>query len=406
VFCLPLVALFVLRFVEGELSRLGLAWRLGVVLGLQFYLALEVAFSVTIALACALLLALVFVPDRRRRVVTALPPIVVAYAIGLALAAPIVYYALTDLRKTGFTPPQDYVTDLLNFVLPSHVEASGAAWSQTLHYAANATEQGAFLGPLLIVVALFAWRRRRNAGSRFLVACFVLAAYASLGPRLYVAGHSLIPLPTIFGHESVTLPGIGTKSLSVFNNTLPARFAVYTSLAAAVAAALWAASRRAGALTWALPAAAVLLLFPNPTTWTTRYTIPAFFTDASYRACLPANANVLPQPVSSGGQSNLWQVEDAFRFRMAGGRLQTSAPSVFLHPSSTAQISVGYAPVRNQTQLIREYARKYGVTDVIVDPRQASIWTPALDRLATGHKLGGVILYSLTGALPPGCPTS
>jgi len=406
VFCLPLVALFVLRFVEGGLSGKGLALRLGLVLGLQFYLALEVAFSVTLALVCALVLAVLFVPDRRRRVVAALRPILAAYGIAVVIAAPLVYYALTNLRRTGFTPPQDYVADLLNFVLPSHVEAAGAGWTQALHYAANDTEQGAFLGPLLVLVWLFAWQRRRRPGSRFLVACFVLAAYASLGPKLIVAGHSLIPLPTVFGHDSVTLPVVGTKSLSIFNNTLPARFAVYTSLTAAVAAAVWTASRRGGALTWALPAASVLLLFPNPTTWTTRYSIPAFFTSARYRPCLPAGANVLPEPVGSGGESNLWQVADAFRFRMAGGRLQTSPPSVFLHPPATAQISVGYPPVRNQAQLLRAYARRWGVTDAIVDPRQASIWTPALDRIATPHELGGIILYPLSGQLPPGCPTS
>jgi len=64
---------------------------------------------------------------------------------------------------------------------------------------------------------------------------------------------------------------------------------------------------------------------------------------------------VLPGPPGQGGRSNLWQVASKFRFRMAGGRLQTSPPSVFLHPDGIAQISVGYLPVKNQTQLLRGY---------------------------------------------------
>ena len=42
----------------------------------------------------------------------------------------------------------------------------------------------------------------------------------------------MIPLPTVLGHETVTLPGIGTKFLPLFDNILPVRFLVYASLAA------------------------------------------------------------------------------------------------------------------------------------------------------------------------------
>ena len=38
VFLLPLIALAVVRYVQGELDGRGLAWRLGVLFGLQFWL--------------------------------------------------------------------------------------------------------------------------------------------------------------------------------------------------------------------------------------------------------------------------------------------------------------------------------------------------------------------------------
>jgi hypothetical protein len=233
-----------------------------------------------------------------------------------------------------------------------------------------------------------------------------VAAYASLGPHLTAYGHRLLPLPTPFGHDNLTLPGRGTRPFPVFNNTLPVRLALYTSLAVSVAVALWVAGRRRGdRLAILLPVLGVLLLLPNPAVWTTRYSIPPFFTDARYRACLPRDANVLPEPIGGGGEAMLWQAADGFRFTMAGGRIQTSPPQDFIHPDSIAQISVGYAPAENQSGLLALYFAIYGVTDAIVDKRDAATWAPALDEIATQHDIGGVLLYPIGGSLPAGCPT-
>ncbi len=57
VFLIPLVALFVVRFVRSELSARGLAWRLGVLLACQLWISTEVAFTLTVVLALGLLLA-------------------------------------------------------------------------------------------------------------------------------------------------------------------------------------------------------------------------------------------------------------------------------------------------------------------------------------------------------------
>jgi len=408
VFLLPLVALLVLRRVEGTLSPRAFVLWLGLVLGVQLYLALEVGFTLTVALACALVLAYLFVPDERRRLARSVPAIAAAYAVAAVVASPILYYALTDLRKTGFQPPEHFVADLANVVVPTRVEAAGAGWTRSIaaHFPANNTERGAYLGvALLVLLCLYVWQQRRRAGTRFLAAALLLALYASLGPHLTVAGHELIPLPTVFGHEALTLPGIGKTHLALFNNILPIRFTVYFALAAAVIAAIWTARAPAGAA-MALGGLSVLLLVPNPVAWRTTYSIPAFFTNARYRPCIPVGANVLPQPIGSGGDAMLWQVERAFRFRMAGGRLQTSPPSPFHHPQATAQIGVGYLPVRNQPQLLRAYARRFGVSFAIVDERQARTWAPALDRIAQRHELGGVLLYPIGRSLPAGCPSA
>ena len=150
----------------------------------------------------------------------------------------------------------------------------------------------------------------------------------------------------------------------------------------------------------------MLLLVPNPGAgvWATTFSVPDLFTKAQYRPCLAFGGNVLPEPVGMGGQAMLWQAASDFRFRMAGGRLQTSPPSSFLHPDSIAQIAVGYPPVANQTELLREYAQAKGVTAAIVDKRWRPTWSPALERIASGRDVGGVLLYHLGGPPPPqGC---
>jgi hypothetical protein len=64
---------------------------------------------------------------------------------------------------------------------------------------------------------------------------------------------------------------------------------------------------------------------------------------------------------------------------------------------------VGYPPVRNQTQLLRNCFRAKHVTSVIVDKRDAATWVPALDRIARAKDVGGVLLYRVGGVGAPGC---
>jgi hypothetical protein len=412
-FVIPLLALLVLRYTEGAVGRRRVALLSGLLLGTQLLISMEVAFTLTFVLLVALALSYALFPIRRERILSLLLPLVGGYAIAAVIASPFLYYALTAVRISGFQRPSDFVADLVNIFIPTHVELSGAGWFHELskHFPGNYTEQGAFIGlPLLAVIVLFARSRWQSAAGRFLVILVALSVLASLGPELTVRGHGVFPIPTPFGHDSITVPGVGRKFLPLFNNALPVRFALYTSLGVAVIVALWMASRPAGDVwAWLLPALGVLLMLPNPgaNVWTTTYKIPHFFTDAKYRSCLAPNETVLPQPVRSGGPEMLWQVAADFRFRMAGGRLQTSAPTSFLHPPSIARISIGDppSPGPGYVKLLRAYFAAKGVTSVLVDKSQAAIWTPPLDQIARRQDVGGVILYRVGGAPRP-CPST
>jgi hypothetical protein len=371
---------------------------------------LELAFTASLALVCGLVLAFALVPGWRGRLRSLPAPLVGAYALAAVLTSPFLYYALTGGKISAFIPPVGYRADLLNIFLPTNIEAVGGGWAHSVadHFPGNYTERGAFVGPaVIVIVALFAWRRWRSPVGRFLLVSLLLTIYGSLGSKLTVYGHTVLPLLTPFGHETLNLPVIGLTNIPLFNNTLPVRFMMYASLICAVIVALWAASRPAGArLTrWGLPALAVLALVPNPyvSTWATTFSIPQFFTSSAYRSCLAPGAIVLPEPVGNGGEAILWQAANGFHFGLAGGRLTTSPPTTFMHPRSLQPISVGYLPGPNQTRLLRGYIDAKHVTNVIVDERQASIWGPALNRIAKPDNVGGVLLYRVSGAAQA-CP--
>ena len=399
VFLVPLAALLVVRNLEGEIGSRGLALRLGPLLALQVSFSTELAFTLTLALGVAIVLWIVFAPSARRRLVALLAPLAAAYAVAGALLAPFLYYLLTGFHRQAFQPPGIYVADLLNFVVPTRLEAVGAWWANGVanSFPGNNSERDAFLGPaVLAIVVLFVVRFRRTARARVLLALLAVGFVAALGGALFVDGHDTgVPLP--WGH-------IGYWPL--FDNTLPVRLTLFISLLVSVAVAIWSAAP--GRL-WPrvlLPVAAVLSLIPNPAShaWEATASVPAFFTSARYRACLRPNEIVLPLPISGAGDEMAWQAANGFRFRMAGGHITAQEPAAFLHPASIAAIADRNQPPVDP-QVVLDYVRTEHVSTILLDERVDWLWRPLLDRIAPASELGGVLVYRVDGSgVRAGCP--
>jgi hypothetical protein len=392
VFLVPLVALVVVRYIEGDLDGRALALRLGPLLGLEFLISTEVTFTLALAIVLATLLGVALLPARRRRLVGLLGPLAAACVFAALLTAPFVYYALTGFRSSAFHPPGDYVTDLLNFVVPSKLALASLGWASSIsdRFPGNGAERGGYLGlPLILIVALFAWGRVRTPSGRFLLAALLFALVGTLGARL-----------SIDGHRSVWLPWAIVGDLPLFDNVLPERIAMYVSFVTAIMAALWTAARPPGVVRWLVPGLAILALLPNPDAgvWASRYAVPAFFTDSAYRGCLAPGGIVLPLPVSAQSESMLWQAESGYRFRMAGGNIAPRPPQVFLAPRGIAHIAEGGALPPSRWRDIATYIRVEHVTSILVDPRLASRWAGALAHLAPPKRLGGVDVYRLSTA--------
>lgn len=404
VFVVPLVALVVLQFVDGELGARKLAVRLGLLLALQAFLETEILFTITLALAVGLALAVILVPSRRARLVSMLPPLAGAYALAGVLVSPLLYYLAIGKSAGSQQPGNDtFVGDALNFVVPSHVEALGWwAVRLTRHFPANDAERGTYIGlPALLIVALFARSRWRTQGCRLLLAVLVLSAVATLGSWLTVDGHRLTTLPWVH---------LGWRPL--FDDLMPVRFSLYTALVIAVIVAIWSAATTSSWLRIGLPALAVLALAPNIALaeWAgpgarTLFaaappTIPRLFTGSGYRSCLRKNEIVLALPFGARGNALIWQAKTGFWFRLAGGYVVNTVPASFQHPPAVAAVASNELPARITAEDVRAFARAASVTTIVLNAAQGGPWRKVLDQLGQPHAVGGVLIYAL-GHLPP-----
>ena len=395
-FVVPLVALVVLRFLDGKLTGRGLSLRLGPLLALQFLISVEVAFTVSLALVVALLIAAALVRARRARIVALLAPLAGAYLLAGALISPFLFSFLAAYPQGSFYAPDSFIGDLANLAVPTRVTAAGGAWLHAVsrRFSGNLGEQGAYLGlPTLLIVVLYARDRLRTPGGRFLLVALAAGIVLILGGKATVAGTAVVRTPWSL-----------LRSFSFYDNLLTTRFAVYVALAAAVVVALWAAGRRAGVLHWLLPVLAVLAVVPNPHAggFASTYHVPAYFTARVYRDCLGPSDTVLAFPVR-GGSSLLWQVKRGFRFRLAGGDIGPDIPPAFFTPPEIAPITGGSPLGAGDAAAVRAFIASKGVTAIVADGRQANLWSAALDQVATPHAVGGVVVYRL-GPTPPGCP--
>src|SRR5262249_37080143 len=145
--------------------------QMAAILAAQMLISTEILFTLTLALVVTFVLAALLVAQVRIQLRRALVPLAAAYALAAVVTAPFLYFVVSG---QGSHPPPgalNFSADLLNFVLPTKATVGGW-WTGNLaeHWPGNDVERGAYIGvPLLVIVALFAWQRRRSPAGRLLV---------------------------------------------------------------------------------------------------------------------------------------------------------------------------------------------------------------------------------------------
>ena len=315
------------------------SWLIGLSLGLlgvvQLLTTPEILFTTAVigSLGVAVLAAM-RPREIRPRLRHALTGLGVALAVFLPLAAlPVGFQFLGPQHVSGVVREQDvYVTDVLNFIVPTKVMLLAPHQLESLNHAwtGDDAEWNAYIGvPLVGLLAFIAARWWSTLLVRWAAIFAVLIAVLSLGPHLHLAGKIHFHLP---------LPWLVLQKLPVFDNVLPARLMLYFYLLAGVAFAFFVREMRRGVngwrrgAGWVATALSFVVLLPALPWVTTPNPVPAFFTSSAVTK-IPDGSAALVAPFSTApgfqlgpGQDSatypmLWQLASGMRFRMPEGSL-------------------------------------------------------------------------------------
>jgi hypothetical protein len=139
----------------------------------------------------------------------------------IVLAAPFLAFQYLGPDRVQNAHPSDvYVSDLLNFVVPTNITrlAPSAALSVSRHFTGNGSEQGAYIGiPLLIFVGITLFLARKRGITWVALTVALSAAVLSMGSTLHVDGHR-------YFKSFFRLPDFFLQKLPALHNLLPDRF--------------------------------------------------------------------------------------------------------------------------------------------------------------------------------------
>lgn len=321
---IPLIFMAAEDLLRGTRRRVVAGLILGVLFGVQLYLAEELAVLAAIALAVGVVATLIVL---RSRVRPAIARVVAAGAVavgtGLVLAAPMLIYQFRGPRRIhGLIQPRNYyVTDLQNLLIPT---PSTWAWPHSLTATGIAKWTGLFeatsyIGIALLVVTLYVCIRWwREPLVKVLALTAVGVAILSLGPHLHVGGTD----------TGIRLPGVIFDHLPGLENLLPVRLSLITALALTLLLAigldrtlfshpLQRVDVAAASALGLVAVASLVSVLPLPTS---SVSIPQYFQSGGGASHLPAGTVALVGPYIDDGATTpvvmLWQAQTNFRITL------------------------------------------------------------------------------------------
>jgi hypothetical protein len=382
------------RWFDGAIKSRTLACLAGLAIAAQLLLSLEVFATATMFAGLALLLGFGSTTgDTRWRIVKLIGILACAYGLALLITTPFIYYVYSPGHLGGsIAIAEQFSADLLNLLLPTNVNALGALGplpNLTRLFPGNLFERDAYIGPILIALAiLYARRYWREPFGKTLIDSLLIICLLSLGPIMQIGGH-----------RRIALPGYVLAMTPLINGAVASRFMMFAFLIFALITAQWFASSGASLRNkWIVAMLVVFFSLPNldGRFWITESDTPEFFTNGLYNKYLEPGENVLVTPYSLYGSSMLWQAQSGFYFRMAGGWTGVLPQEYMRWPAIGALTVQRYLP-DPQMQLMSFLANHQVGAIVTADGDPAHMfqprWLPA--GAAKPLKVGGVTLYRL-----------
>jgi hypothetical protein len=392
----------VMRRMDGSLGPVAFVAALAADLLLLFSIFTETFATLAVFGFAALVGAFLFVPRRLRvPLLRTAGLITAAYAITALVVLPYVLATLRGVPPNPLANLERGSIDLFSFVIPRDTTlVGGVAFEEfTDRFTAGSIGDGGYLGiPLLAVAVSFAVSQRARRTTWGLLGFLAVAAIASLGPILHVAGR-----------ETIDLPWAMVESLPLINHATPHRLTMYLWLPVGMIVALWLAARPRSPVRWVAVVVAMVAIAPNLSAlpYHVEARLPPFFAEGIYRRHLDPGEVVLVLPLGRGhlglsAHDMYWQAETDMHFRLATG------------------YTAGFVPPGNRARMVRclrqdlphlvrprafvDYLQQQRVETVIVSPGYGERWGPLLSLLGLEPtEVGWVTVYALPGPgrLPP-----
>jgi hypothetical protein len=394
-FLIPVMVHVALRRVDREISRRTYVIVMALLFLLQAGLSTELLAECVGFGAVILICVRFLVPKWRRALIDGVMlETVGAGIVALIVGSPFFYYALFSGEFPKGVGPywNTYAQDLLNPFFPTLATWLGHNEFQSLSltYGSNLTESDGYLS-IPLVIAFLVWvlgSERRRLLNKLLLIVAAVSVIAALGAHLYIAGH-----------QTVILPFALVQHLPIFNDIIPARIALFTSLAVSVGIAAWLNKRTGRVLgRWLIVLLGAVMLFPNviPALYGVSPHNPSFFSTAMYRSYLSPGETVLIIPFAGNDVSTLWQAETGFYFYMPEGYVSGIIPAPF-----TKEPIVGHLEQNTPSAPaeLMSFIRRYYVGHVVVDMASAGPWPKILGQMGLHvRSVGGVLLYTVPNA--------
>jgi hypothetical protein len=398
---IPLAAYLVLRHLQGSIAGRWFVVALIAVFTFQFLTSSEVFLTMTMVGAAVFVLAALLLPGQRVDLLATGKLILVAYVVTGLLVSPYLISTLTADQTLSHIEPIYYSADPLNLIIPTQITVGGGTLESIGNrFTGNLAENGTYFGiPLLLVLVIFGWQRRRDRIALLLVGAFAIALLLALGPRLNVLGSV----------TSVRLPWALFFHLPITKYVLPERIVVFAWLALGLVVALWLSyPSRLRWAKWALVGVGLLAVLPDPGAsdprpphfgakiWATRQPLPDFFRSGD-RALFAGRPNllVLPYNEAGNGENLYWQANTGMAYEMPGGYLSGTVPDNFLCWPIVGRLRAQDYRRADRAELLDFLAAK-GVDGVVAPVAVARAAAPLLGALPGPPKhSGGVAIYQV-----------
>lgn len=399
---IPIIVYLVIRWWDGSMSRRAfLIWTALALTG-EFYTFLEAFADLTLIAPIALILGyLVAARDGRPKVVRLAIDSAIAYVAAIVLAAPYLYYALTNKPASFHTPSTAFWVDLVGVIVPRARPDRLLGMNWLAAVADHDRTATVYVGlPLLVLFALAAVFHWGNRLVRLLVPLYVAIFLLALGPKL-----------VIDSKEVVTLPWGYIWSLPLLNSAESQRLMDIGQLVLALLMAIWLAhvttSKVALAARWGLAVLSLFAMFanlptfasvvvpPNPAArnWVQALPsdpitdeIPMFFTQGIYKKYLKPGENVVVLS-HRGNAMMLFQAYTDFYFNVAGGFINASlnpdeqgCPTGVTPPSDGVPCQVEalshlpHAVSAERVAAFKSYVKEEHIGVIIVERAWAEKW--------------------------------